>query len=105
MTSLKFYQLDEKGLEQMGYLKKQKAFNTLKYSLGGTAFGFVGSLLTEKLMKKFDSRTVDFTKTAVFLVCLGLISFQGFRVADYEFKVSQKKLLEQHGKEVVSDDI
>jgi hypothetical protein len=97
---LKFYELNDEGLRLYAQYKKAQHLKTLKFSLLGTALGFVLSNVMEVTLRRLSSTSLDVYKTFVFISVSGIITYNGYLASSIELKSKQRELVEKYGKEI-----
>ena len=97
---LKFYELNDEGLRLYAQYKKAQHLKTLKFSLLGTAIGFVVSNLMEVTLRRMNNTSLDIYKTLVFFSITGIITYNGYLASSIELKSKQRELVEKYGKEI-----
>lgn len=97
---LKFYELNEEGLRLYAQYKKAQHLKTLKFSLLGTALGFVLSNVMEVTLRRISNTYLDIYKTFVFVSVSGVITYNGYLASTLELKSKQRELVEKYGKEI-----
>ncbi len=99
-----YYKLNPEGVKHYGIIKKQQLLTTFKWSLLGTATGYLLSFMIEIGLKRSSSERKDVFKAFGLISCVIGFTFVGYKVSFHEFQKLQLELCKTHGVEVNSDD-
>lgn len=100
-----FYQLNEEGIRLYGVEKKKQLLTTLKWSMLGTAVGYISSSFIDIFAKRMDPIKKDYFKTFTLILTVGSLTMMGYQISINEFKKVQAEICEKHGKKVNENSI
>lgn len=97
---LKMYELNPEGLRLYGQYKKEQMFSILKWSFVGTAVGVGLSSGSEVLLRRSNSRFIDYVKATIFVTSIMSFTFLGIQASAVIFRNKTSELAEKYGKEI-----
>lgn len=95
-----FYQLNEEGIRLYGIEKKKQLLTTLKWSMLGTAVGYISSSFIDIFAKRMDPIKKDYFKAVTLILTVGSLTMMGYQMSNNEFKKVQSEICENYGKKV-----
>jgi hypothetical protein len=96
----KTYELNDEGLRLYGIYKKQQSWTIFKWSFLGTAFGCISAFIIDVTFKKMNFNKKDYLKTIFLFGSIGLCTYYGIEISTYNFRLKQKELSQNYGREV-----
>lgn len=97
-----YYQLNQEGIKKYGTIKKQQLLETLKWSITGTAVGYLSSFMIDIAFRRSSNSNKDLIKAGSLMFFVMFFSFIGYKVSFYNFQKKQLELCRLYGKEVDS---
>lgn len=97
---IKFYELNEEGIKEYGKLKKQQLLKTVKWSLMGSACGYLLANIMDATFKRMNPSKKDIYKTVILMSSIGIFTYSGYVVSFTELKKEQNELCKLYGKEI-----